>query len=125
MLSSPVLRGRHDEEINNRRSTTSLFSGLTTKRLKSYWFAVTDNAVSRFLLFKKRITHGEVDVEFAEWKEVWDGLISPVISHLRHYSLLPSNSDRLHLLRELILDNSIALVSAFVLTLSLFALGLV
>lgn len=99
VLSSPLKRAQHDEELDKRRA--AFFARFSPH--KAYKFALdwADNFKSWALLMNKNLREeGGLNRELAEWKAGLNRLAVLAKRHIQHFQLLPSLQDQAQLLVE-------------------------
>ena len=112
LLSSPLKRAQHDEELRGRGWLRTLLSAPKALR---YIGAVADNVKSRALLFSRRVSDGDVKTEVEEVKANFRRLVSRVSKKFSHFSRLPTITDRLELVGEMVFDKKTLLSLGFIL----------
>eukprot|EP01041_Mallomonas_annulata_P002151 gene2151-4187_t len=111
VLSSPLKRAQHDEELKKQSWIVSLTS---LPKATRYVASVVDNVKSRALLLKRRVQDGEVQTEIEEVKGRFNSFAMRLKRKASHFSLLPTLADKISLLGEMIFDKSTLLGLGFI-----------
>ncbi len=103
MLSSPIKRDEHDEELRKQHWTKNL----SLPKMSRYIASMVDNIKSRALLLQRRLMiEKEFHVEVDEIRGKMERLVSGIKKKFLHFSKLPTIVDRVSLLGEMVFSKN-------------------